>query len=445
MIATESRLPPQNIEAEMSVLGGILLDNNAIDTVHEHLTADDFYRPTHRLIFQAAAELSDRNEPIDIISMAETLTLSGRLDEIGGAAYLGILVDYVPTSANIAYYCRTVKKKAAERRLITHAQAAIGLLYDGGGIVEATARLESAIQQPMARHTAPVGMSQSVRETAARIEKRYESQGQIQGIPFGIAALDKATSGLQRGDLTIIAGRPSMGKSAFALNLLSSVCTSGYNAMLFTLEMSRAGILDRLCAAHGIRYERLRNGWLKEMDWHNLARAMAEINGWKLWIDDTPAISLREIRAKARRQKREGLDVVVVDYLQLMALAGKENRTQGLGEISRGLKQLARELDVSVVALSQLNRSVDSRPDKRPMMSDLRDSGEIEQDADVILFPFRAAAYCPKCRERVSDGIHNYREHQADAEIIVEKQREGERYISVPVCWIGEYQRFEGV
>jgi len=439
-------IPPQSLESEMSVLGAIMLDNNAIDTAHEILSSDDFYRQSHRLIFLAAAELADRNEPIDLISMCEVLKLAGNLDAAGGGAYLYQLVDYVPTAANIGYYCKIVKAKAVERRLITHAQDAIKLLYDGAGVAEAATALESAIQQPAdAKSNAPVGMGQSLREATNRIETRYQTKGTIQGIPYGIEDMDKATSGMHRGELIIIAGRPSMGKSALAGNVLSSAGSRGLNALLFNLEMNRLDIIDRLCAAHGIRYERIRNGWLKDNDWPNLEQAMAQILKWKLWIDDTPAITLRDIRAKARRQKRTGLDLVVVDYLQLMGLPSKENRTQALGEISRGLKQLARELDISVVLLSQLSRAVDSRPDKRPLMSDLRDSGEIEQDADVILFPFRPAAYCNKCRDRINDHEHNYREHQAEAEIIIEKQRAGERNISIRACWIGEYQRFDGV
>lgn len=440
------KLPPQSIEAEMSVLGGILLDNNAIDTAHEILKPDDFYRQAHRNIFEAAAILADRQEPIDLISMAEVLKLSGRLEEVGGGAYLATLVDYVPTATNIGYYCKIVKEKSAERRLIIQAQEAIGILYEGGGVIEAAAKLETAIQSPADnRSSSPIGIGRSLIEASRRIDKRYESKGQIQGIPYGIEALDAATSGMHRGELIVIAGRPSMGKSAMAGNILSNVCQSGLTGMLFNLEMSRLDIIDRLIAAYGINYGRIRNGWLQDMDLANITQAMGQINGWKLWIDDTPGINLRQIRSKAKKQKRNGLDLAVVDYLQLMGLPTKDNRTHALGEVSRGLKQLARELDIPVVLLSQLSREVDKRPDKRPLMSDLRDSGEIEQDADVILFPYRPAAYCQKCRDRVNDASHNYQEHQSQAEIIIEKQRNGARNISVPVCWIGEYQRFDGV
>jgi replicative DNA helicase len=441
------KIPPQSLEAEMSVLGGILLDNNAIDTAIEILHTDDFYRQSHRSIFEAATTLADRQEPIDLVSIAETLKIAGKLEEIGGGAYLSTLVDYVPTATNIGYYCKIVKAKAAERRLILQAQEAIGLLYDGAGVVEATAKLESAIQQPTdSRSSAPVGIYQSLREATARIERRYETKGKIQGIPYGIEALDKATSGMHRGELIVIAGRPSMGKSALAGNILSTVGRSGLSGLLFNLEMHRLDIIDRLCAAYGINYGRIRNGWLQDMDLANISQAMGQIHEWRLWIDDTPGMALRQIISKAKRHKRDkGLDLVAVDYLQLMAVSAKESRTQALGEISRGLKQLARELNIPVVLLSQLSREVDKRPDKRPLMSDLRDSGEIEQDADVILFPFRPAAYCPKCRDRVNDAGHNYQEHQSVAEIIIEKQRNGARNISVPCCWIGEYQRFDGV
>jgi replicative DNA helicase len=442
------KIPPQSKEAEMSVIGGILLDNSAIDIASVILSEDDFYRQSHRLIFRAAVSIANNNEPIDLVTMAERLKLDGDLNAAGGGAYLSELIDYVPTAANIAYYCKIVREKATERRFLESIKSASEMIMNGEGIAEAVSSLESVMLATSGiKSSHPVNMRQSVKEATDRIETRYQRRGQIQGIPYGIDELDKATSGMHNGELIIIAGRPSMGKSALAGNILSTVCKGGLSGLLYNLEMSRLDIMDRLAAAYGINYGNIRNGWLKEIDLHNLTRAMGEIYQWSLWIDDTPAISLREIRAKAKHQARTGkLDLLVVDYLQLMRMSNaKDNRTQGLGEVSRGLKQLARELDIPVIALSQLSRAVDSRPDKRPMMSDLRDSGEIEQDADVILFPYREAAYCQKCRDRVNDSGHNYREHQAKAEIIVEKQRNGARNISVPAIWIGEYQRFEGV
>lgn len=441
----DRRLPPQSIEAEMSVLGGVLIENSAIDKVHTLLVPEDFYRESHRQIFMAMAALADRNEPIDLVTMNAELRARGRLEEVGGGAYLATLTDYVPMAANIAYYCRIVAQKALERRVIGNAQDAVRILYDGGDVQEAIAKLESAIQPGMDKKTsAPVEMEQAVREAIKRIEKRYESQGAIQGIPYGLSGLDAATSGMHPGEFIIIGGRPSMGKSALAGNILANVCSSGKSALLFTLEMSRGDIIDRIAAGKGIKYQNIRSGQLKEYEWSALTRAMSEIHSWHLAIDDTAAISLRELRMKARRQKKNGLDLLVVDYLQLMSMSNlKDSRVQGLGEISRGFKQLARELNVPVVVLSQLSREVEKRTDKRPLMSDLRDSGEIEQDADVILFPYRPAVYCQQCKDRVDNDKHNYREHQAVAEIIIEKQRAGERNISVPVCWMGEYQCFE--
>jgi replicative DNA helicase len=439
---TDSKLPPQNMEAEMSVLGGILLDNSAIDTVHTILNAESFYRESHRKIFRAMSSLADRNEPVDLITLSTELKAAGDLEEVGGAPYLVNLIDYVPTSANIAYYCKLVEHSASVRKIIAAAQESTQILYGGGEIAEAIAKLETAIQPSVNHSTSPVPMNQSIREVVRRLEHRYESRGEIQGIPYGLSTLDAVTSGMHRGELIIIAGRPSMGKSALAGNILDSVCSGGMNGLLFTLEMSRGDIIDRLVSGKGIKYHHIRSGRFHETDWSRIIAAASAMNEWKLSVDDTPGIALREIRAKARRQKKDGLDVLVIDYLQLMVTPGKDNRTREIGDISRGLKQLARELDMVVILLSQLNRAVDSRPDKRPLMSDLRESGEIEQDADVILFPFRPAAYCPKCKDRIDDGEHDYREHQGKAEVIIEKQRAGERNISIPVEWIGQYQKF---
>lgn len=441
----DRQLPPQNIEAEMSILGGIFLENGAIDQAHELLTPEDFYRESHRQIFTAMAALADRNEPVDLITMTAELRSRGRLEEVGGGAYLATLVDFVPMAANIPYYCRLVSRRAQERRVIAGLQDAMRLLYEGGTLQEGIARVEAAIQPGADKRVrGPVGMEQAVREACKRVEARYECKGAIQGLPYGLTALDRATSGMHPGELIVIGGRPSMGKSALAGNIVASVCDSGKSALLFTLEMSRDDVVDRIAAGQGIPYQNIRSGQLKEHEWSAFSKGMGNLHGWRLAIDDTPAISLREVRTKVRRQKKEGLDLVVIDYLQLMSMSNpRESRVQGLGEISRGLKQLARELEIPVVLLSQLSREVEKRSDTRPMMSDLRDSGEIEQDADVIMFPYRPAVYCPQCKNRVDNAQHSYREHQAKAEILIEKQRAGERNISVPVIWMGEFQSFE--
>lgn len=445
---TDRQLPPQAIESEMAVLGGIFIDNEMIEAVQGAMETNDFYRESHRLIFKAMGMLADCNEPIDLITASTLLKNLGHLEQVGGGAYLATLVDFVPMAANTLYYCRIVKEKAVRRKAIQNAQEGIEILYGGGEIEEAVAKLETAILPATdKRNTAPVGMDELIREACKKLENRYENKDRIQGLPYGIEALDRKTSGMHPGQLIIVAGRPSMGKSAFAVNCLKNVCSiPGKAGVLFTLEMDRGDNTDRLIASEGIKYHRIRNGRLKETDWAEVTRAAAKFHGMRLFIDDTPAISLKEVKAKSRRLKKDGLDFIVIDYLQLMAMTDpKANRVQGIGEISRGLKQLARELELPVMLLSQLNRAVDARPDTRPMMSDLRESGEIEQDADVILFPYRPSAYCKKCRDRVNDDSHNYQECQAEAEIILEKQRAGERNVSVRVVWNGAYQSFVGL
>ena len=436
------QIPPQNIEAEMSILGGIFLDNGTVDQVSTMISSEDFYRNTHRHIFDAMCELADKNEPIDLVTLSAILKKKGELEEVGGGAYLDNLIDYVPTAANIAYYCRIVADKSAARKMLAHTQAASGLIYDDKPIEEIMNEIEQALNINTSKKIAePADVKDVLRDTIHIIETRSETSGKLQGMPYGIDHLDNVTDGAHRGELIVVAGRPSMGKTSFGLNVMESICSSGLHALLFTLEMSRQNIMDKILSSRAnIKYHNIRKGLLERNGWEKLAQGAGKICDWHLHIDDTPGITFREIRSKTRRLKKKGLDLMIVDYLQLMSLPTKESRTQALGEVSRGLKQLARELDISVIAVSQLNRAVDSRPEKKPMMSDLRDSGEIEQDADVILFPFREAAYCQKCKDRESD--HDYGTHQSKAEIIIEKQRNGERNISVQVTWLGEYQKF---
>lgn len=442
----DRKIPPQSVEAEMSLLGAVFVDNGAIDTVHSVMPVNDLYKESHRKILLAMTALADKGEPIDLITLSNVLKSRGELEEAGGGAYLFQLSDYVPMAENVAYYCRIVSEKAKERRLITSANDAIALAYKGGCLDEAVAKLENAIEPSLEKQGEPIQISATLRDVIRRIETRYENKGVMTGISYGLDALDNVTLGMHRGDLIIVAGRPSMGKTAFVLNALKSVCCEGHAGMLFSLEMSRLDNVDRMLASYNAAYQRIRSGRLEENDWPKLTKAAGMMHDWTFPIDDSAILSMRDLRAKARRQKKNGLDVLAVDYLQLMQLSDpKMNLVQGLGEISRGLKLLARELDIAVIALSQLNRSVDSRQDKRPTMADLRDSGAIEQDADVILFPYRPAAYCDKCRDKVDDGDHDLKAHQAKAEIIIGKQRAGERNISIPVCWLGEYQRFEAV
>ena len=440
-----NRVPPQNIDAEKQVLGAILIDGGCIDTVHGIITAEDFYAEKHRIIFSAMSGLADTREPIDLITLTDALQRGGMLEQVGGAAYIAHLIAEVYTSANVAHHCRLIAGASAARKLLTVAQEAVEKAY-AGETDAALDLMESAthVQSQARKFNEPVLARDVLRDSFKEMERRSESRGKIQGISYGLHSLDAVTNGMHRGELIVVAGRPSMGKTTFALNILESVASSELHGLLFCLEMSRQNNMDKMLASRGkVRYQRIRSGNFEPADWDRMARASESVSRWPLRIDDTPGISFREIQTKAKRMKKTGLDVMVVDYLQLMSLPPKENRVQALGEISRGLKRLARELDIAVVLLSQLNRGVDSRPDKRPLMSDLRDSGEIEQDADVILFPFRPAAYCQQCKDRIDDGTHNYREHQAKAEIIIEKQRNGERNLSIPLIWFGEYQRFE--
>lgn len=449
-MTTDLRVPPQSVESEMSVLGGILLDAGATDVALELVTADDFYREAHRKIFKAMCRLNDRNEPCDLITLTHELHKTGDLEEVGGGAYIAMLVDYVPTAANIAYYCKIVVEKALERRLLQSAQDTMSMIHDKKPAAAVIEQMESSLTSFTAKTDkgGPVGAGELVRESMARTEKRRELTGDMTGMSWGIAELDKATTGIQKGEVIVLAGRPSMGKTALALNIVRSVCLNGHSAMVFSLEMGRVDCTDRILSDLGnVQFHHMRTGKLWDKEWGPLTNAHSQFSQWKLSIDDTPGVTLAKIKSRAKKQKREGLDLIVIDYLQLMGMptTGSDNRTQALGATSRGLKQLARELDIAVVLLSQLNRSVDSRPDKRPLMSDLRDSGEIEQDADVIIFPYRPAAYCQKCRDKVDDPMHDLKEHQKEAEIIIEKQRNGERNLSIDVLWIGQHQRFENI
>jgi replicative DNA helicase len=445
---TDRKVPPQSLESEMSILGGILLKTGAVtDTVLEFIVANDFYREAHRKIFTAMCRLNDLNEPCDLITLSHALKKAGVLEEVGGGAYLATLVDYVPTAANIAYYCKAVAEKALERKLLQAAQDTVTMVHGNKPASEIIEQLEThltALTAGVEQQSGPVHARDLIRESMRRTEKRCESNGELQGISWGIKDIDEATAGIHKGELIVIAGRPSMGKTALALNVIRSACKAGQSAMLFSLEMSRLDCIDRMIADMGnVKFQHMRTGQLENTEWSKHLNASGKIEQWAFSVDDTPGISLAKLRSRVKKQKRNGLDLAVVDYLQLMGVSAADNRTQAIGAISRGLKQIARELDIAVILLSQLNRSVDSRPDKRPVMSDLRDSGEIEQDADVIIFPFRPAAYCQECRDRVNSPTHDFMLHQSEAQILIEKQRSGERNLKMDVLWIGQHQRFE--
>jgi replicative DNA helicase len=448
MSADIRKVPPQSIEAEMSVLGGILLDNEAINRTLEMLTPDDLYRESHRKILRAMIELNERGEPCDLITMTDMLKKKGELEEVGGGAYLATLVDYVPTAANIAYYCKIVKEKGVARRLITAATEIVTQGYSDRTDIEEMLDYAQKVMFDISEHRlrpAYYQVSEILTETIDNIQRLYEKKEHITGQPSGFFDLDKLTAGFQPSDLIIIAGRPSMGKTAFALNIAQYAAIHAEQAkpvVIFSLEMSKEQLVTRLlCSEARVDASRLRTGHLVESDWNKLTSAAGSLHDAKIFIDDTPAISVMEMRAKSRRLKAEkGIGMIVVDYLQLMrGGSNSESRQQEISEISRSLKALAKELNVPVVALSQLNRGLESRTDKRPMMSDLRESGAIEQDADVIMFVYREAVYCEKCKNRELVCDEN---HERNAEIVIGKQRNGP-IGTVNLTFMGEYTKFE--
>lgn len=444
------KLPPQSLEAEMSILGGILIDNDAINRVLEILEPTDFYRESHRKIFDAMLELSDRREPCDLITLTDTLKRRGELEASGGAAYLATLVDYVPTAANIGYYCKIVKEKALNRRLITVATEIVTKGYDDQSDVNelldsAQKSLFELAENKLRPQYFPV--KAIIKDTFKMLQTLYEKKEQITGIPTGYIDLDHMTAGFQPGDLIIIAARPSMGKTTLALNIASHASAEAKNKVpsaIFSLEMGKEQLVMRLLSSLArVDAGRMRTGHFLDTDWPRLQRAADTLFKANIFIDDTPAISVLELRAKARRLKSEhDLGLIIIDYLQLMrGGANPESRQQEISEISRSLKALAKELNVPVVALSQLNRSLENRSDKRPMMSDLRESGAIEQDADVIMFVYRESVYCEHCRKK--DGTCTA-DHERNAEIIIGKQRNGP-IGTVELTFMGEHTRFENL
>ena len=439
-IVNMRKLPPQSIEAEMSILGGILLDNEAINRVLDVLEPDDFYRESHRKIMRAMIELNEHREPCDLITLTTILKKKSELEEIGGAPYLATLVDYVPTAANIAYYSKIVKEKSISRNLIS---AATEIVTDGfddqADIEELLDKAQKVIFQISENRikTPYFALNLILKDAIKYIGELYEKKESVTGVPTGFIDLDQKTSGFQRGDLIIIAGRPSMGKTAFALNIAQYAAVHAqpsYPVVVFSLEMSKEQLVTRLlCSEARVDASRLRTGHLVDGDWDKIMRGADKLFEAKIFIDDTPAISVMEMRAKARRLKAEhGIGMIVVDYLQLMrGGSSPESRQQEISEISRSLKALAKELSVPVVALSQLNRGLESRTDKRPIMSDLRESGAIEQDADIVMFVYR-------------DEVYNKENPDAKgrAEIIIGKQRNGP-IGTVDLTFLGEYTRFE--
>ena len=414
------RLPPQDIEAEKCVLGSIFLDNSAILKVVEILTPDDFYRSAHSAIYRTMLDLFTKNEPIDLVTVHASLKERDLLEQVGGASYLAELAHFVPTAANVVYYANIVREKSVLRRLILASTEIASRCYEGLEPVDEL--LEAAEQQifeirAQGNRKSFFPIKEVIKEAVLQIEHLHQRREEVTGVPTGFYEFDRLTAGLQNADLIIVAGRPSMGKTSFALNIAQHAAIEhGIPVAIFSLEMSKEQLATRmLCAEARVDAQGVRTGRLSEADWQRLTYAANRLSQAPIFIDDTPAISVLELRAKARRLMAEqGLGLVIIDYLQLMrGRERRERREQEISEISSSLKAMAKELNVPVVALSQLNRRVEERPDKRPQLSDLRESGAIEQDADVIVFIYRDEVYNKNTPEK---GI---------AELIIGKQRNG--------------------
>ena len=418
----EERVPPQNIEAEQAVLGAMLIDKEAIAKATEVLSADDFYREAHRVIFSAMLELYNKNEAVDMVTVTEILKRDNKLEDIGGIAYITSLANVVLTAANVKYHAEIVAEKSVLRQLVRVSTEIAAMGYEANedvGTLLDTAEsriLEISNRKKKNDFTA---INDILMDSVQSIESLLQNKGGLTGLPAGFADLDKLTSGLHPSDFIILAARPSMGKTALALNIVQNVALRAHKVIggeprsvaFFSLEMSKEQLVNRmLCAEAGIDSQRLRVGEMRDEDWTHLWDACDTMSRAKIYIDDTAGITAMDMRSRARRLKAEhGLDLIVVDYLQLMQGSGKRNnsgdRQQEVSEISRSLKAVARELDVPVLALSQLSRSVESRQVKRPMLSDLRESGSLEQDADIVAFLYREDYYNPETENKHTELI----------------------------------------
>jgi replicative DNA helicase len=453
----EGRVPPHNLDAEASVLGGILLANAALDAVVERgVEAEDFYHPAHRAIFEAMVALHERSQPIDIITLGDQLKAAAGRRAPVSEALLADLAARVPTAANVGYYARIVHEKSSLRRMIAACGEVTGKAFsDYGETAEFLDWAEGRIFQVAQRtdRQSFVAIKRLLPETVKKIEQRYDLKRNVTGVATGFGELDRMTAGLQPSDLIILAARPSMGKTALALNMAQNVAL-GHNipVLLFSLEMSKHSLVERLlCAEARIDSSRLRTGRIEPREWLDITQAMARLSEAPIYIDDSGAATGLEIRAKARRwrsdpsifpeREEKGFGLVIIDYLQLMRGHGDiDSREREISEISRGLKALAKELEVPVLALSQLNRSVEKRDDKRPLLSDLRESGAIEQDADVIVFIYRDAVY----KRRELGASRDAEPEDRTAEIIIGKQRNGPTG-TVNLTFMREFTRFENM
>ncbi|SFP93549.1 primary replicative DNA helicase [Nitrosomonas cryotolerans] len=437
------KIPPHSIETEQSVLGGLMLDNHAWDKVADIISDDDFYRQDHRLIYHHICKLIEHNKPADVVTVAESLEISAELQNAGGLAYIGAIVQNTPSAANIRHYAEIVRERSIMRSLAQVGAQIADSAYNPAGrsavnlLDEAESKVFEIAEEGARGKQGFVDIQPLLKQVVERIELLYsqDNPSDVTGIASGFHDLDQKTSGFQPGDLVIVAGRPSMGKTAFSLNIAEHVALElSKPVAVFSMEMGGAQLAMRMLGSVGrLDQHKVRTGRLQDEDWPKLTHALGRLNDAPIYIDESAALNALELRARARRLYRQygELGLIVVDYLQLMSSSNQgENRATEISEISRSLKALAKELKVPVIALSQLNRSLEQRPNKRPVMSDLRESGAIEQDADVILFIYRDEVYNPETQDK---GI---------AEIIIGKQRNGP-IGKVDLTFLGEFTRFE--
>ncbi len=435
------KIPPHSIQAEQSVLGGLMLDNETWDKVADRLGEEDFYRHDHQLIFRAIKLLAEKQSPFDVVTLAEVLESSGWLQQAGGLAYLGAMAKDTPSAANIVAYADIVRERSVLRQLIHTAAEVADAAYHPKGrelsslVEEAEQKIFQIADQRRRGGSGFIPIRTLLAGAVDRIEELFQKQGHITGMSTGFTDLDEMTSGLQRSDLIVVAGRPSMGKTTFAMNLAENVAIKeNVPVAVFSMEMPGEQLAMRMMSSLGrIDQHRVRTGKLEEDEWPRMTSAINILADTQMFIDDTPALTPTEVRARCRRLAREygQLGLVVLDYLQLMQVGGgAENRVNEISEISRSLKALAKEMNVPVIALSQLNRNLEQRPNKRPVPSDLRESGAIEQDADIIIFIYRDEVYNPESPDK------------GKAEIIIAKQRNGP-IGTVPLTVLGQYTRFE--
>jgi replicative DNA helicase len=439
------KVPPHSVEAEQSLLGALLLDNQAFDRVADLIGADDFYRDDHRRIWRHIARLSEANRPADVVTVTESIEASEDKDKTGGAAYLGALAQNTPSALNIRRYAELVRERSVQRRL---AQVATSIAEDalnpagrevGQLLDEAESKIFQIAESGARRDQGLLEIKPVLARVFERIDHLYhrDNPSDVTGVPTGYVDIDKMTSGLQPGDLIVVAGRPSMGKTALALNIAEHVAVdNGLPVAVFSMEMSATQLAMRMLGSIArVDQHKMRTGRLSDKEWGDLSEAMGKLHETPIYIDEAGALTALEVRARARRLKRQysKLGLIVIDYIQLMSASSQgENRATEISEISRSLKGMAKELDVPVIALSQLNRAVDQRPDRRPVMSDLRESGAIEQDADIIMFIYREVVYKPDLPE----------DQRAIAEVIIGKQRNGP-IGTVKLTFLGQHTRFE--